>query len=243
MILLTGAGGGVASLLRLDGPVRRTDLVADPDRPDVIAGDLADPAFARSVAEGADAIVHLAGQADPNTPWAGLRSPNADVTVNVLDAAVAAGVPRVVLASSLHAVAGHLDAGRTFVTEDLPPYACCPYGAAKVLGEQLARCYADVWGLSVICLRLGGVRDRPLGRSWLGGWLSPADLNRLVAAALAADVRYGVYHGVSANTPAVYGHSLPGYAPRDDSASFTDLPDDVTAPAPGRPRWGIAHRS
>ncbi|MFG2040648.1 NAD-dependent epimerase/dehydratase family protein [Dactylosporangium sp. NPDC048998] len=243
MILLTGASGGVASLLRLEGPVRRTDVVAHPSWPDLVVGDLADPAFARSVAEGADAIVHLAAQADPVTPWAGLRTPNGDVTANVLDAAVAVGVPRVILASSLHAVAGHVDAGRTFVGEDLPPHACCAYGASKVLGEQLARCYTDVWGLRVLCLRLGGVRDRPLGLSWRGGWLSPADLNRLFAAALTADVPYGVYHGVSNNTPQVYGYSLPGYAPQDDSASFPDLPDDLTPPPADRPRWGIAHRS
>ncbi|HTJ37962.1 MAG TPA: NAD(P)-dependent oxidoreductase [Dactylosporangium sp.] len=241
MIVLTGAAGGVASLLRLDGPVRRTDLVAAD--PDIVAGDLADPQFCRSVVRGADAIVHLAGQADPSTPWPGLRTPNADVTANVLDAAVAAGVPRVVLASSLHAVAGHVDAGLTFVGEDLPPHACCPYGAAKVLAEQLARCYADVWGLTAICLRLGGVLARPMAQSWRGGWLSPGDLNRLVTAALTADVRFGIYHGVSANTPQVYGYGLPGYAPEDDSSTFTDLPDDLTPPPATHPRWGIAHRS
>ncbi|WP_433066550.1 NAD-dependent epimerase/dehydratase family protein [Dactylosporangium sp. CS-033363] len=211
--------------------------------PGIVAGDLADAGFARDVIAGADAVVHLAGQADPSTPWAGLRGPNADVTVNVLDAAAAAGVRRVVLASSLHAMAGHVDAGRVFVPEELPPYACCPYGAAKVLGEQLARCYADVWGLSTVCLRLGGVAERPFGASWRGGWLSPGDLNRLVGAALAADVRFGVYHGISANTPRVYGCTLPGYHPADDSASFADLPDDLTPPSEDRPRWGIAHRS
>ncbi|WP_433607022.1 NAD-dependent epimerase/dehydratase family protein [Dactylosporangium sp. CA-139114] len=208
-----------------------------------MAGDLADAGFARDVIAGADAVVHLAGNADPNTPWAGLRVPNADVVANVLDAAVAHGVRRVVLASSLHAMAGHVDAGRSFVAEDLPPYACCPYGAGKVLGEQLARCYADVWGLSTVCLRLGGVAERPPAASWRGGWLSPGDLNRLVAAALAVDVGFGVYHGVSANTPRVYGCTLPGYTPVDDSAAFGDLPDDLTPPSKDRPRWGIAHRS
>ncbi|GAA2396030.1 NAD(P)-dependent oxidoreductase [Dactylosporangium salmoneum] len=243
MILITGAAGGVARLLDLPGPIRRTDRVPHPDHPGIVTGDLADAGFCREVVRGADAIVHLAGQADPQTPWPGLRSPNADVVVNVLDAAVAAGVPRVLLASSLHAVAGHLDAGRTFVTEDMPPHACCPYGATKVLVEQLGRCYADIWGLTVVCLRLGGVRDRPLGRSWRGGWLSPGDLNRFVAAALAADLQFGTFHGVSANTPQVYAHALPGYAPRDDSAAFTDLPDDLTGPPATHPKWGIAHRS
>ncbi|MFI5914109.1 NAD-dependent epimerase/dehydratase family protein [Dactylosporangium sp. NPDC051541] len=243
MIVLAGAAGGVASHLnleQLDTTVRRTDIR---EGAGIEQGDLADKAFAQHITRGADAVVHLAGQANPNTPWPDLRQPNADVTVNILDAAVANNVPRVILASSLHAVAGHLDAGRTTVTEDLPPHACCPYGAAKVLGEQLGRCYADIWGISVIALRLGGVAPRPLGRSWCGGWLSPGDLNRLVAAALEATDRFGVYFGVSANTPRVYEYTLKNYAPRDDSAVFTDLPDDLTPPSPRRPRWGIAHRS
>jgi hypothetical protein len=236
MILLTGAAGGVAGRLHLDGPVRRTDRTPGPG---IVPGDLTDPAFARSVTDGVDAVVHLAGQADPETPWDGLRGPNGDAVANVLEAAAGAGVRRVVLASSLHAMAGHADAGLAFIPEDLPPRACCAYGAAKVLAEQLARVYADTRGLSVVCLRLGGVQPRPLALSWRPGWISPADLNRLVAAALAVDVPYGVYHGVSANTPAVYGHTLPGYAPEDDSATYPDLRDDLSEPS-GK---GIAHRT
>jgi hypothetical protein len=60
--------------------------------------------------------------------------------------------------------------------------------------------YADRYGLRVVCLRLGGVQDRPLARSWLPGWLSGPDVVRFVGAALPADVRFGVYHGVSANS-------------------------------------------
>jgi hypothetical protein len=140
---------------------------------------------------------------------------------------------------------GHVDAGRTGIGADLPPHPCCTYGAVKVLGESLGRVWADRFGLSVRCLRLGGVRAEPVARSWLGGWLSPGDLVRLVTAALTADVRYGVYHGISANTGTPYSiesaRAELGYEPRDDSAVYAGkVPDDLKQTPPD-PR--LAHRS
>jgi nucleoside-diphosphate-sugar epimerase len=252
-LVITGASGGVARLLRpaLEPAhhVRLTDRSPDRDPhpagcapgPDVIVGDLTDAAFARDVCAGAGTILHLAADADPNRSWPDLRGPNADAVVNVLDAAVAAGASRVVLASSLHAVGGHADAGETGVGEDVLPYPCCLYGVGKVFAESLGRLYADRHGLRVVCLRLGGVRDKPMARSWLPGWLSGPDLIRLVTGALAADVRYGVYHGVSANTEKLWRYDRAaadlGYQPQDDAARFASaLPDDLTGSAsdPGR---------
>jgi nucleoside-diphosphate-sugar epimerase len=231
-VLVTGAaglvGGIVAAGLRDDCDLRLTDLRPSPG---IVAGDLTDPAFAADVVAGTGAIVHLAANADPDAPWAALRGPNADAVVAVLDAARDHTVPTVVLASSLHAVGGHVDAGRTGIGPDLPPYPCCPYGATKVLGEALARGYADRDGLSVRCLRLGGVHRVPMARSWLGGWLSPADLVRLVAAALTADVGFGVYHATSANSAGTFDidrtRAELGYEPVDDAADHAaTVPED-----------------
>ena len=100
-----------------------------------------------------------------------------------------------------------------------------------MLGEALGRVYADRHGLSVRCLRLGGVHHVPMARSWLGGWLSAGDLVRLVTAALTADVRYGVYHGTSANSATTYSvdsaRAELGYAPVDDAADHAStVPED-----------------
>lgn len=237
-VLVTGAAGGVARLLLagLAFKTRRTDLRAGPG---VVAGDLREPAFAREACAGADAVVHLAANPDPDAPWVDLHGPNAAALVNVLDAAVATGVSRVVLASSLHAVGGHVDAGVPEVGEDAPPYPCCAYGALKVFAESLSRVYADRYGLRVVCLRLGGVREEPPARSWLPGWLSGPDLVRLVTAALTADVRYGVYHGISANSARQWridrARAELGYAPRDDSARYAPaVPDDLVDAGGGR---------
>lgn len=240
-MLVTGAAGGVAGLL-LPGlrPAFGLRLTDRADGPETVGGDLGDAGFAREVCARADAIVHLAGNPDPNTRWPGLREPNGDVLVNVLEAAAAAGVRRVVLASSLHAMGGHVDAGATDVAEDAPPYPCCAYGAMKVFAENMGRLFSEQHGLSVVCLRLGGVRDRPLARSWLHSWLSGPDLVRLVTAALTADVRFGVYHGVSANTDRRWSRDRArtelGYQPRDDAAAHAaGLPDDIT----GAPRRNL----
>lgn len=232
LILVTGAAGGVARLLlpALSGAhtLRLTDRTPSFD----MAGDLCNAEFARLVCTGVDAVVHLAADADPDQSWNGLRDPNANAVVNVLDAAAAAGVRRVVLASSLHAVGGHVDAGMPLVGEDVLPYPCCAYGVVKVFAENMGRLYAEQRGLSVVCLRLGGVRDRPMARSWLPGWLSGPDLVRLVTGALTADVGYGVYHGISANSTPLWRHDRAtaelGYEPRDDSEVFADqVPDDL----------------
>lgn len=232
--MVTGAAGLVGGLV-VTGLSGRFDL-----RPtDLQDGDLRDAAFVGRLLAGAGAVVHLAANADPDTTWEELRGPNADALVTVLDAAARSGtVQRVVLASSLHAMGGHLDAGRTGISADLPPYPCCAYGATKVFAEQIGRVYADTHGLSVRCLRLGGVAARPEAKSWLGGWLSFGDVVSLVESALTADVAYGVYHGISANTGTVWDYSSAtaelGYRPRDDSASHAhDVRDDLSGAGDG----------
>lgn len=235
-VLVTGAAGGVGRALvpglRAAGfDPRPTDRVPSGG----VVGDLADPGFARAACAGVGAVVHLAADPDPEHGWSDLREPNADVVVNVLDAAAAAGVPRVVLASSIHAIGGHRDAGAAFVADGAPPFPCCVYGATKAFAEALGRTYAQRWDMRVVCLRLGGVRPTPPAVSWLPGWLSPGDLVRLVGAALTADVRFGVYNGISANASATWGieraRAELGYAPVDDSADHAaDAVDDTAGP-------------
>ncbi|BEL05093.1 NAD(P)-dependent oxidoreductase [Actinoplanes sichuanensis] len=233
-LLITGAAGGVAR--RLIPALASAYSLRLTDRtplPDAVTGDLRDAAFARDVCSGVDTIVHLAADANPNQPWSALREPNADAVVNVLEGAVAAKAGRVVLAGSLHALGGHVDAGAATIGEDAAPYPCCVYGSVKVFAETVGRWYAEEHGLHVVCLRLGGVRDRPMARSWLPGWLSGPDLVRLFTGALTADVRYGVYHGVSANSGGLWRHDRAtaelGYRPVDDSARFAaEVPDDLS---------------
>lgn len=245
-VLVTGAAGKVAHLLRpgLTGlGLRAVDTreVTGWDGADTRTGDLADPAFTAAAVEGMDAVVHLAANPSPGASWEQLRGPNGDAVMTLLDAAWKAGVPKVVLASSVHAMAGYvadLPAG-TLVDPAWPVRPCCAYGATKAFAEAYGRTVADGAGPAVLCLRLGGVVPRPSDTGNLLGWLSPGDLRLLVRAALAADVRYGCYFGVSANTRGVFSYANAtdelGYRPESDSEAYAA---DVAPGDGGLCRWG-----
>lgn len=245
-VLVTGAAGKVAAMLRpgLAGVgVRAVDTreVTGWDGAETRTGDLADPDFTAAAVDGVDAVVHLAANPRPGASWAELRRPNADAVVTLLDAAWAAGVRKVVLASSVHAMGGYVAEGLpegTLVDPGWPTRPCCTYGATKVFAEAYARTVADGGELSVLCLRLGGVVPRPTDTGNLLGWLAPEDLRRLVRAALAADIRYGCYFGVSANTRGVFDHANAaaelGYRPELDSEAYAD---DVAPGDGGLCRW------
>lgn len=231
-LAITGAAGRVAQLLRpalADHTVRVVDRdpAAGWGDADVITGDLADTAVAASTVDGMDAVLHLAANPDPNATWADLRRPNMEATVAVLAAAREAGVHRVVLASSVHALGGWLRPGTGLVDPQLPPRPCCRYGATKAFAEAEGAQTAHVSDTSVVCLRLGGCREIPPTLAWAATWIGPDDLRGLVAAALAADLRYGVYTGVSANSNGVFADGTAGadlgWRPREDGATY-DLP-------------------
>ena len=114
---LTGGGGfigtAVARQLRARGEAVRA-LVRDPARASVLrdlgcelaAGDLADVARLSAAMAGADLVIHLAGVyrvgiADRERP--AMYAANVTGTEHALDAAIAAGVPRIVDVSTINA--------------------------------------------------------------------------------------------------------------------------------------------
>jgi uronate dehydrogenase len=228
-VLLTGAAGGVAGLL-LPGLVEEYDLVLTDRVPLAggVQGDLADPAFVAKITDGVDAVVHLAGNADPSATWAELQVPNVEVVASVL----AAGVPRVVLASSGHAMGQYVATGRVPVELDWPVSPCCSYGATTAFGEALGRAHAYRTGATVVALRLGATSAQPMASSALSAWLGPADLQELVRCGLRADVGFAVVHGMSANTRGDWDlRNAIGYLPSLDSEPYADA-------VPVDPTWG-----
>lgn len=204
-VLVTGAAGRVAGLLLpylADLPLRLTDRLAPPELPgaEAVRGELTAPGFAASVVDGASAVVHLAAVPHPGTSWDGLVGPNLAGVAALLAAAVEHRTPRLVLASSVHAMGGYLSAGRVPIDEEWAPAPCCPYGATKAFVEAAGRAHAHRTGASVVSLRLGAVQPEPFTAGLRPTWLGPDDLGQLVARALTADVGSGVYHGVSAGS-------------------------------------------
>ncbi|MEQ7128240.1 NAD(P)-dependent oxidoreductase [Actinopolymorpha sp. B11F2] len=216
-----GAAPGDVSRGVGDGDVDGAEAVP----PDVRGGDLADRSFAAEVVEGVDTVLHLAANPHPNATWDALRSPNVEALVSVLEAAQRADVRRVILASSVHAMGGYVQQERHPVMEEWPPWPCCAYGATKAFAEALGRACSYRTGLSVICLRFGGVQRRPGSVGAMAFWVGAPDLRQLVGRAIEADdIRFGVYHGVSANTRREWDTSGAaadlGYAPTCDSEEF-----------------------
>lgn len=231
-LLLTGAAGGVADLL-LPALLTRYDLVlvdkapVEPvDGARILRGDLADPGFAIEATKGVDAVVHLAANPNPAATWPELHGPNVLAVTNLLDAAAVHRIPRLVLASSVHAMGQYVRQERRPIDPAWTPAPCCRYGATKAFAEAAARAYSYQYGLGAICLRLGGTFARPWNTSMLGGWFAPEDLRQLVVRSLHADVVFGIYHGISANTRSDWdiGNARMelGYEPTADAEVFAD---------------------
>ena len=245
-VLVTGAGGLIGTVLRegLAGSytVHGLDVAAGPgvDRvADMRRLDRIVPAF-----EGMSAVVDLAADSDASATWETVQRNNIPATVNALEAARIAGVRRVVFASSNH-VTGMVERDEPYASilagayNGLDPESLVrvsvgdpvrpdgPYGVGKALGEAAARYYAEEFGLSVICLRIGSVNhaDRPTNARHFATLLTHRDLVDLVRCCLAApeSVRFAVFYGVSANTWRIWdienARETIGFVPRDDAES------------------------
>jgi len=213
-ILITGGGGNIGRKLHRHF-VALGDEVLQLDRDN--AGDAAiqvadltqwDERWVASFKD-VDCVFHLAGNPSPRASWASIQELNIDLTLNVYEAAARQGAKRLVFASSNWVLAGRrFDEGP--LTPELEPYPVNPYGVSKLIGERLGKSYAERWGLSVICFRIGyNQRDHDnqpgahMGMNSWGQlmWLSDRDLCAGFEAAVDAppSVRFAVVNLMSAN--------------------------------------------
>ena len=163
-VVITGAGGfigphAVSGLLSRGAVVRA--ITAAPGLPsaplpagvETLAVDVTDPVTMLEAIRGADAVVHLAGDASVR---ASISDPRValDVhvggTINVLEACRRSSVRRLVYASSAE-VYGRPD--RNPVAEDAPLRPISPYGAAKAAAECAVRAWSSSYGIRSVILR------------------------------------------------------------------------------------------
>lgn len=211
-VVITGASGRLGKLLQMHlGSSNRYDLIlidrATGAEPGVHGADLSK--FSSDwggLFEGADAVVHLAG--DPGrapTPWPRLVADNVEATQNVYHAAAMNAVPRVVYASTLQTMEGYRFSGGP-IAGDASARPVVPYAATKLIGESVAKYFSEAHGISSICLRIGSVPSTPAetGRDWTAWrhskWLSAEDLcDAFEKAILAVDVPFAALTLVSNN--------------------------------------------
>ena len=149
-----------------------------------IPGDITDLDQLGKVCPGHDAFIHLAAVPGPGraTPEQ-LMYVNVMGTVHVLEAAIQAGVRKVVFASSGAAT------GFSFQRHELVPcylpldeeHPCEPhdeYGLSKLLGELTCKRYSDVYGMQTICLRINHnwyLNRKEAGVAISSGWAKSFD--------------------------------------------------------------------
>jgi UDP-glucose 4-epimerase len=139
----------------------------------LIEADIRDRAALEEIAgrERPEAIFHLAAQIDVRKSIADPAfdaSINVGGTANVLEAARAAEVRRVVFSSTGGAIYGEGDGQELPLGEDAPLAPEAPYGQSKFAGEGYLSLYERLYGLSSVPLRLGNVygpRQDPLGEA------------------------------------------------------------------------------
>jgi NADP-dependent aldehyde dehydrogenase len=194
---------------------------------EAITGSITDPDAMAAACAGVSAVVHLGGHSREQT-WPDILSTNIDGTHTVLAAAQAAGVRRVLLASSNHAVGYRPvdEDGKDGLRADSSPRPDTYYGVSKAAMEALGALYHHRFGMDVICLRIGTCAPEPPDERALSTWLSPDDAGRLVDACLTApSPGYRIVWGISANTRrfcSLREARELGYRPEDDAERFAD---------------------
>lgn len=246
-VVITGAAGTIGTVLRTE-LADSYDLRTIDQRPGPgidLATDVRSSEQMASLVTRATAVIELAANSSVSTSWRLVLENNLAATVGTLEAARQAGVPRVVVASSNHVtgiyerdepyssvLAGQyedLDAN-TFprIRADSPPRPDSFYAVGKCGAEAAGRYYSEVYGLSVICLRIGTVNreNRPRNPREFATLLTHRDLSQLVRRCLEAppDVRFAVFYGVSRNKWRIWdiddAAAIIGYEPLDDAERF-----------------------
>src|ERR1035437_7722241 len=169
-ILITGAAGTIGSMLRhsLAQPDRhlrlldvaaQSELSAD-ESAELIVGSFLNLDTMSEACRDVSVVIHLGGLSSGGYSWDEYLSVNINGTFVVLEAARRAGVPRVIYASSHHAVGFQPSNTGVTVPDYYYPRPDSFYGVSKVASESLCSLFHDRHGIDAICLRIGSYRTR-----------------------------------------------------------------------------------
>jgi UDP-glucose 4-epimerase len=134
---------------------RREDV--EPLGADLHVGDIRDASAVAKACKGVDVVVHLAAHtrvveslSDPELNF----EINAAGTLNVLQACRAAGISKMIFASTGGAILGEQEPP---VHEGMVPRPISPYGASKLAGEAYCSAYTGAYGMKTAALRFSNV--------------------------------------------------------------------------------------
>lgn len=244
-VLMTGAAGGIGTMLRpilpeLGVDWRLSDIAAPAGGrapgEEWVMGDMTEPADMARLVEGCDAIVHFGGISTENTADL-IHRVNVVGTYTLYEAARKAGVRRVFFASSNHTIGFHPRETRLDADAEILPDSL--YGVSKVYGEALARLYWKKFGIEGVLVRIGSCFPEPRDRRMMATWMSARDMLRLIDRFLKVP-RLGcpVVYGVSDNDETWWDNSRAGHLgwrPQDSARDFAGRHPDGPADDPDDP--------
>jgi len=221
-IVITGSNGTIGSVLK-EG--LKEYQITSIDLPE---NDVLEYARLLEVMPHHNAIIHLAWDTKTdNFKTEKINPENATMFYNVYKAAIEAGVPRVIMASSVHADRFYGWKGPGYMSPERTPVPDSPYGAHKVFMEASGRYYATK-GLEVVCIRFGGVnpQDKPPVEppEERAAWFSHRDCVSLVRTILEAQLipnNFFIVYGVSDSKSRLHDISNPlNWVPKDNVDNF-----------------------
>jgi GDP-D-mannose dehydratase len=196
-------------------------------------------------------VIHLAANSNADANWEEIVHSNIEGTRAVFEAARRTGVQKIIFASSNHVTGLYendepyrsIVAGRyekiepdhpAMITHETAIRPDGPYGISKVFGEAVGRYYSEVFGMEVLCLRIGTVnsQNRPLEIRHYATLLTHRDLSTLIEACLEVEnVNFDIFYGVSENTWRFWDIEHPkeilGWIPREDAETFRSRPHSL----------------
>jgi nucleoside-diphosphate-sugar epimerase len=239
-VLLTGPGGRIGPHIlptfHEQFDLKLLDRRPIEGEPETIVADLSSIETLTAAMQGCDTVVHLAATSD-EAPFVEELVPNNVVGLfNVFEAARAAGVKRVVFASTVQAVSFYPHEHSVQAT-DLPRSVSL-YGVTKAMGETMGRYYHDKHGLEFIAVRIGWFLDyeHTLLKDGRANaiWLSPRDAASFLARCVTAEnIGYAIVHATSKTNferlSLAPAREILGWEPSDHVASV--VPEPTPAPA------------
>lgn len=230
-IIITGAAGTIGTILRRglssEYEISAIDKIAVPQE-EIIALDVSNYDQLKEAVKGHDVIIHLAwaywGDIDHDAMLK-VTEQNFQMYTNVYRAAIELNIPRVIMASSVHADKDLFKKGEpSSLKVDRSKPASGGYGAQKQAIESFGHAYANRGLFDVICLRFGAVRPNDkLVPKEESIYLSHKDLVSAVKTVLEANIipdRYSTFYVISNNPGRIQSVENPfGWEPQDNASN------------------------
>ena len=251
---ITGGAGNIGKTLT-EGLADKYDLTLFYHRREVqqdyqqkfktIKVDLSQAEEVKGTFEGLDAVIHLAADPSPASPWESILTNNIITTYNIFEGARRAGVGRIVFASTNHVQHGQsmMETTRSlspfyvrhrgYMRLSDPPTPDSYYGVSKLFGENLGWYYWRIYSIQFVALRIGWTSPQDDPSIWRGTdredyaramFLSKRDCVEAFRRALQVDTDYLIAYVISDNDRRVFDMKETaeklGYNPQDNAEDY-----------------------